>query len=81
MTMAVPQDTVVAIRRVPVAEGEAPKLVLGNVEADKYPTIEFAADPQQQVDVGNHSWANYFLSAYKVGAQQRIKLYQFSFKI
>ncbi|GFR51602.1 hypothetical protein Agub_g14026 [Astrephomene gubernaculifera] len=61
LPMAIQQDTVVAIRRVPGGD----KLVVGNVEADKYPTQEFPADPAQPVDVANHSWANYFLSAYK----------------
>lgn len=35
------QDTIVAIRK------GGDKLVVGNVEADKYPTIEFSTDPAQ----------------------------------
>ncbi|KXZ46261.1 hypothetical protein GPECTOR_45g131 [Gonium pectorale] len=65
LPMAIRQDTVVAIRRAPADSPAAGKLVVGNVEADKYPTLEFGADPAQTVDVANHSWANYFVSAYK----------------
>ncbi|EFJ41193.1 hypothetical protein VOLCADRAFT_98854 [Volvox carteri f. nagariensis] len=61
LPMAIRQDTVVAIRTAPGTD----KLVIGNVEASRYPTAEFGLDPTQEVDVGKHSWANYFLSAYK----------------
>ncbi|PNW70732.1 hypothetical protein CHLRE_17g732300v5 [Chlamydomonas reinhardtii] len=61
LPMAIRQDTVVAVRRVPGST----ELVIGNVEDDKYPTQRFPADPDQTVDVANHSWANYFVSAYK----------------
>ncbi|KAG2454377.1 hypothetical protein HYH02_001400 [Chlamydomonas schloesseri] len=61
LPMAIRQDTVVAVRRVPGSS----ELVIGNVEGDKYPTQRFPADPDQAVDVANHSWANYFVSAYK----------------
>ncbi|KAG2431874.1 hypothetical protein HXX76_009367 [Chlamydomonas incerta] len=61
LPMAIRQDTVVAVRRVPGGT----ELVIGNVEADKYPTQRFPANPDQPVDVANHSWANYFVSAYK----------------
>ncbi|KAG2487013.1 hypothetical protein HYH03_014383 [Edaphochlamys debaryana] len=65
LPMAIRQDTVVAIRRAPAGTPAACKLTIGNVEADKYPTQEFGLDPKQQVDVAKHSWANYFVSAYK----------------
>jgi hypothetical protein len=35
------QDTIVAIRK------GGDKLVVGNLESDKYPTIEFSTDPSQ----------------------------------
>ncbi|GLI65895.1 hypothetical protein VaNZ11_009539 [Volvox africanus] len=68
LPMAIRQDTVVAIRAAPGTD----KLVVGNVEAAKYPTLEFGLDPEQPVDVANHSWANYFVSAYK-GAFELLK--------
>ncbi|GLC69817.1 hypothetical protein PLESTF_000883800 [Pleodorina starrii] len=66
LPMAIRQDTVVAIRAAAPGGAEgSKKLVVGNVESAKYPTAEFGVDPEQSVDVANHSWANYFLSAYK----------------
>eukprot|EP00775_Hariotina_reticulata_P013759 gene13759-13878_t len=59
LPMALKQDTIVAIRR------GGDKLVVSNVESDKYPTVEFSTDSGQAVDTGKHTWANYFLSAYK----------------
>eukprot|EP00882_Tetradesmus_deserticola_P016206 GHRQ01017289.1.p1 GENE.GHRQ01017289.1~~GHRQ01017289.1.p1 ORF type:complete len:350 (+),score=139.38 GHRQ01017289.1:90-1139(+) len=59
LPMAVRQDTIVAIRR------GGDKLVVANLEAAVYPDIEFGTDPAQPVDVVNHTWGNYFLSAYK----------------
>lgn len=38
---------------------------VANLESDKYPDLVFSADPDQGVDVGKHSWGNYFLAAYK----------------
>lgn len=38
------QDTIVAIRK------GGDKLVVGNLESDKYPTIEFGTDPNQARD-------------------------------
>lgn len=40
-TCAAPQDTIVAIRR------GGDKLVVANLETDKYPTMEFSTDPSQ----------------------------------
>jgi N-acetylgalactosamine kinase len=50
---------VVAIRR----GGDA--LVLANLQAAAYPEVSFSVDPAQAVDVGRHTWGNYFLGAYK----------------
>lgn len=38
---------------------------VANLESSKYPDLVFSADPDQPVDVGKHSWGNYFLAAYK----------------
>ncbi|KAF8072885.1 GAL1 [Scenedesmus sp. PABB004] len=59
LPMAIKQDTIVAIAR------GGDKLVVANLDADKYPTMEFGTDPAQAVDVSAHSWANYVVSAYK----------------
>lgn len=59
LPMAINQDTIVAIAR------GGNKLSCANLENDKYAAIEFSTDPGQAVDVGKHTWANYFLSAYK----------------
>eukprot|EP00878_Enallax_costatus_P007409 GHUV01007759.1.p1 GENE.GHUV01007759.1~~GHUV01007759.1.p1 ORF type:complete len:239 (+),score=42.35 GHUV01007759.1:123-839(+) len=59
LPMAINQDTIVAIAR------GGDKLSVANAEDAKYPAVEFGTDPAQAVDVGKHSWANYFLAAYK----------------
>lgn len=59
LPMALRLDTVVAIRR------GGDKLVVANLEADKFPVVEYGVDPDQAVDTANHVWANYFLAAYK----------------
>ncbi len=41
------------------------RLRIANVNGGKYPLVEFSADPAQDVDRANHSWANYFLCGYK----------------
>lgn len=57
--MAIALDTVVAIRKY------GNDLTLSNFDSDEYGDISFSADPHQSVDVSNHTWGNYFLSAYK----------------
>ncbi|KIY97734.1 galactokinase [Monoraphidium neglectum] len=75
LPMALRLDTVVAIAR------GGDKLSVGNVEAEKFPLVEYDVDPNQEaglrpanrggrdclqeVDTANHVWANYFLAAYK----------------
>jgi N-acetylgalactosamine kinase len=60
------QDTVVAIRK----GGDS--LALSNLEPDRYPDITFSVDPDQEVDVGKHTWGNYFVCAYK-GVYEHLK--------
>lgn len=50
----------VAIRKA----GDA--LIITNLRANKYPDVQFAVDPSQPIDTDHHTWANYFLAAYKV---------------
>eukprot|EP00198_Chlamydomonas_reinhardtii_P012190 XP_001701527.1 galactose kinase [Chlamydomonas reinhardtii] len=67
LPMAIRQDTVVAVRRVPGST----ELVIGNrhrpalnCTAPRCPRYCYRHGTQT-VDVANHSWANYFVSAYK----------------
>ena len=60
LPMAIANDTVVAVRRT-----SDDKLAVANVNAAEYPAASFSTDPSQAVDTANHSWANYFLAAYK----------------
>eukprot|EP00879_Flechtneria_rotunda_P021739 GHRR01022923.1.p1 GENE.GHRR01022923.1~~GHRR01022923.1.p1 ORF type:complete len:434 (+),score=135.31 GHRR01022923.1:308-1609(+) len=59
LPMAIRQDTIVAIRK------GGDNLTISHLDPDKYPTVSFGTDPAQAVDTANHTWANYFLSAYK----------------
>lgn len=40
-------------------------LQVANVNGSKYAPVEFRADHSQEVDRSHHTWANYFLAAYK----------------
>ncbi|KAF5838871.1 ribosomal protein S5 domain 2-type protein [Dunaliella salina] len=59
LPMAIKQDTIVAVKK------GGDKLVISNVDGNAYKTQTFETDPKQEVDVANHSWANYFMCAYK----------------
>lgn len=59
LPMAIALDTIVAVRR----SGDS--LQLSNLDEGRYQDISFPIDPAQEVDVGKHSWGNYFLGAYK----------------
>lgn len=59
LPMALRLDTVVAIRR------GGDKLMIANLDAEKFPPVEYGTDPSQAVDVAHHVWGNYFLAAYK----------------
>jgi N-acetylgalactosamine kinase len=64
--MAIAPDTAIAIRKAPEgAEGGTPTLRIANVDPGRYPAATFPADPAQAVDTAHHSWANYFVCAYK----------------
>lgn len=58
LPMAIVLDTVVCIRR----GGDA--IHLCNLDP-KYSEQRFSVDPEQEINVENHSWGNYFLCAYK----------------
>ena len=58
LPMAIKHDTLVAV----AVDGD--ELVVGNT-SERYPETTFSVDPTQQVDVAHHTWANYFLAAYK----------------
>ncbi|KAL0042031.1 hypothetical protein WJX77_001255 [Trebouxia sp. C0004] len=59
LPMAIRQDTVVAIKQ------GGDDLTISNMDETKYPTATFSIDPKQRVDLEHHTWANYFLAAYK----------------
>eukprot|EP01026_Neomeris_dumetosa_P043726 TRINITY_DN3672_c0_g4_i2.p2 TRINITY_DN3672_c0_g4~~TRINITY_DN3672_c0_g4_i2.p2 ORF type:complete len:149 (-),score=21.74 TRINITY_DN3672_c0_g4_i2:34-480(-) len=61
LPMAIQQDTIVAIAK---RTGET-KIVVSNLNSQKYGDVEFEVDPKQTVNTENHTWANYFLAAYK----------------
>eukprot|EP01024_Parvocaulis_polyphysoides_P001221 TRINITY_DN10338_c0_g2_i2.p1 TRINITY_DN10338_c0_g2~~TRINITY_DN10338_c0_g2_i2.p1 ORF type:complete len:297 (-),score=50.05 TRINITY_DN10338_c0_g2_i2:14-904(-) len=61
LPMAIQQDTFVAIAK--AENGE--KICVANVDKEKFGDVEFEIDPKQQVNTEDHTWANYFLAAYK----------------
>uniref|UniRef100_A0A0C9S9T9 TSA: Wollemia nobilis Ref_Wollemi_Transcript_6197_2086 transcribed RNA sequence n=1 Tax=Wollemia nobilis TaxID=56998 RepID=A0A0C9S9T9_9CONI len=64
LPMAIRQDTIVAIRK--RDPEESPKtLQIANVQSEKYAFCTYSADPEQDIDLKNHKWANYFLCGYK----------------
>eukprot|EP00271_Cylindrocystis_brebissonii_P007385 TRINITY_DN20841_c0_g1_i1.p1 TRINITY_DN20841_c0_g1~~TRINITY_DN20841_c0_g1_i1.p1 ORF type:complete len:524 (-),score=97.90 TRINITY_DN20841_c0_g1_i1:958-2529(-) len=67
LPMAIRQDTIVAIRRLDFGKSDKTvhELKIANVQGDKYPPVQYAADPFQTVDVANHLWSHYFLCGYK----------------
>lgn len=60
LPMAIALDTIVALRR---HGGDS--LQLSNLDEERYQDISFPIDPAQEVDIGKHTWGNYFLGAYK----------------
>jgi N-acetylgalactosamine kinase len=66
LPMAISMDTVVAISK------QGSSLRVRSPLPEKYPNMEFSSDPAQAVDTENHSWANYFVCAYK-GVQELLK--------
>ncbi|KAG0559692.1 hypothetical protein KC19_10G123600 [Ceratodon purpureus] len=62
LPMAIRQDTVVAIGK---REQGPPMLHIANVDSSEFQACKFPADPSQEVDRGNHVWANYFICGYK----------------
>lgn len=58
LPMAIKLDTLLAVSR------DGDELVIGNMN-ERYPETHFGLDPNQEVDVIHHNWANYFLAAYK----------------
>mmetsp|Transcript_22161 Transcript_22161/g.66139 ORF Transcript_22161/g.66139 Transcript_22161/m.66139 type:complete len:506 (-) Transcript_22161:65-1582(-) len=59
LPMAIVQDTVVAIKKGGTC------LDVASVVPDEYPRKTFDTSAAQEVDIAKHSWANYFLCAYK----------------
>ncbi|KAH9322749.1 hypothetical protein KI387_017388, partial [Taxus chinensis] len=64
LPMAIRQDTIVAIRKWKPEE-ETKILQIANVQSEKYELCRYPADPDQDIDLKNHKWANYFLCGYK----------------
>ncbi|GLJ31642.1 hypothetical protein SUGI_0635670 [Cryptomeria japonica] len=64
LPMAIRQDTIVAIHKRNSNE-ERKILQIANVQSEKYELCTYSADPDQDIDLKNHKWANYFLCGYK----------------
>ncbi|KAJ1414319.1 Ribosomal protein S5 domain 2-type fold, subgroup [Sesbania bispinosa] len=61
LPMAIRQDTIVAIRK---NEGQN-VLRIANLNDQVYATCTYAADPNQALDLKNHTWGHYFICGYK----------------
>ncbi|RDX87546.1 Galactokinase, partial [Mucuna pruriens] len=69
LPMAIRQDTLVALRKVPTQN----ILRIANINAHKYATCTYPAHPNQVLDLKNHKWGNYFICGYK-GFYDYVKL-------
>ena len=65
LPMAIAKDVLVAMRQRRDVDTAAARIIVANVNSARYAETSFAADPAQAVDASQHSWANYFLCAYK----------------
>lgn len=61
LPMAIDLDTIVAIRVNPTRDA----ITLRNVDENKFGQLTYTTDPDQEVDLRNHTWGNYAISAYK----------------
>ncbi|KAI8919786.1 ribosomal protein S5 domain 2-type protein [Entophlyctis helioformis] len=73
LPMAIDRDVVVAVAT-KETQGTA-QIVIGNTEADKYPTRSFEHDNKEYIAIDSaiHEWSNYFKCGYK-GAFEGVKL-------
>ncbi|XP_027350681.1 galactokinase-like [Abrus precatorius] len=69
LPMAIRQDTIVALRKVPNQN----ILRIANTNHHKYPMCTYPADPNQVLDLKNHEWGHYFICGYK-GFYDYVKL-------
>ncbi|XP_061369261.1 galactokinase-like isoform X2 [Gastrolobium bilobum] len=69
LPMAIRQDTIVAIRKVPTQN----ILRIANSNHHKYPLCTYPANPNQVLDLKNHKWGHYFVCGYK-GFYDYVKL-------
>ena len=61
LPMAIQLDTVVAIRVNP----DRDVICLHNMDAGKFGVLEFPINPDQELDLENHTWGSYVIAAYK----------------
>lgn len=65
LPMAIAKDVLVAMRQRRNADMTPARVIVANVDSARYLEASFAAEPTQAVNASQHSWANYFLCAYK----------------
>ncbi|KAI8842736.1 ribosomal protein S5 domain 2-type protein [Chytriomyces cf. hyalinus JEL632] len=67
LPMAVDRDVLIAVAAKTVENGHAPKVVLTNVDPQKYndASFEYATDSIVDIDATKHAWHNYFKCGYK----------------